>query len=628
MKERYAKMKKSFVKHMSMVLCALIAAGGVTAAAYSLGKTDSEKQLTAPAAADTASSTEDKKLSKDETVYVIAGADGSVKKIIVSDWIKNTLGTGSVNDKSELDGITNVKGDEGYTMNGDNLKVWDAAGNDIYYRGNITKDIPVSLTVTYTLDGKTVSPDELKGKNGKVTIRFDYKNMQYETVKIDGKDEKIYVPFAMLTGLLLDNDVFTNVEVSNGKYINDGDRTAVIGIALPGMAENLALTGENAELIPGYVEITADVKNFELQNTVTVATNEIFNGLDTDSLDSLDKLTESVDQLADAVRQLTDGSSKLYDGICTLLTKSETLVAGIDSLAAGAEQLKSGTGSLKTGAAALKSGTADLVSGLGDLTENNDALNGGAKKVFNTLLAAASTQLKDAELIKNDLTIENYSETLTGILNTFDAKKAAVYAQLGVTTEEQYTALVNQVKAGYAAGAVPAEKYTAVMTAAAGIDKIDGAKDSVTALKDQLDEYNTFYNGIADYTAGASKAEAGAKKLDAGAGELLTGAEKLNVGAEELYKGIITMKDGTPALVTGVTNLKNGAMQLKDGLKEFSSKGVDKLVEVAHGDVAGLVTRFKATVDVSKDYKSFSGISDEMDGNVKFVYRTDAVKAE
>lgn len=628
MKERFAKMKKSFIKHMSIVLCALIAAGGVTAAAYSLGKTDSEKQVTAPTAADTASSKEDEKLSKDETVYVLAGADGSVKKIIVSDWIKNALGTGSINDKSELDGITNVKGDEGYTMNGDNLKVWDAAGNDIYYRGNINKDIPVNLTVSYTLDGKNISAEELKGKNGKVTIRFGYENKQYETVKIDGKDEKIYVPFAMLTGVLLDNDVFTNVTVSNGKYINDGDRTAVIGIALPGMAENLALTGENAELIPSYVEITADVKNFELGNTVTVATNEIFNAIDTDNFDSLDSLTDSVDSLADAVRQLTDGSSKLYDGICTLLTKSQTLVAGIDSLAAGAEQLKAGTGSLKSGADALKSGTAELVSGLGELTDNNEALKAGSKKVFNTLLTAASTELKNSELIENDLTIENYSLTLDGVVSALDAKKAAVYAQLGVETDEQYTALVSQVKAGYAAGVVPAEKYTAVMTAAAGVDKINEGKTSVTGLKTQLDEYNTFYIGIKDYTDGASKAEAGAKKLDDGAGELVTGAKKLDAGVEELYKGIITMKDGTPALVTGVTELKNGAMQLKDGLKEFSSKGVDKLVEAAHGDVAGLVTRFKATVDVSKDYKSFSGITDEMDGNVKFIYRTDAVKAE
>ena len=278
-------MKRSFIKHLSIALCALIAAGGVTAAAYSLGKNGTESNVTAPVASDNATEKEDKKPAKDETVYVIAGADGSVKKIIVSDWIKNALGSSSLTDKSELGDVTNVKGDESYTMNGDNLRVWDAAGNDIYYRGNIDKDIPVKLSVSYTLDGKAISAADIAGKSGKVTIRFDYENRQYETVSIDGKEEKIYVPFAMLTGILLDNDNFTNVEVSNGKYINDGDRTAVVGIALPGMAENLALKGENAEVIPDYVEIKADVKNFELQNTVTIATNEIFNGIDTDKID-------------------------------------------------------------------------------------------------------------------------------------------------------------------------------------------------------------------------------------------------------------------------------------------------------------------------------------------------------
>ena len=621
-------MKRSFIKHLSIALCALIAAGGVTAAAYSLGKNGTESNVTAPVAADNATEKEDKKPAKDETVYVIAGADGSVKKIIVSDWIKNALGSSSLTDKSGLGDVTNVKGDESYTMNGDNLRVWDAAGNDIYYRGNIDKDIPVKLSVSYTLDGKAISAADIAGKSGKVTIRFDYENRQYETVSIDGKEEKIYVPFAMLTGILLDNDNFTNVEVSNGKYINDGDRTAVVGIALPGMAENLALKGENAEVIPDYVEIKADVKNFELQNTVTIATNEVFNGIDTDKIDSLDALTDSVDQLADAVRQLTDGSSRLYDGLCTLLEKSNTLVAGIDKLAAGAEQLKNGTAGLVTGTETLKAGTAELVSGLGELTSNNDALNEGAKKVFNTLLSAASAQLKEAELIENDLTIENYSATLTAVLGTLDAKKAGIYAQLGVTTDEQFSTTVETVKAGYAAGVVPVEKYNAVMTAAAGVEQIKGAKASISGLKGQLDEYNEFYKGIADYTAGASKAEAGAKQLDAGAGELAAGAGKLDAGVNELYNGIITMKDGAPALITGVTELKNGAMQLSSGLKEFSSKGVDKLVEAVDGDVAELVTRFKATVEVSKDYKSFSGISDEMDGNVKFIYRTDAVKAE
>ena len=259
--------------------------------------------------------------------------------------------------------MENVKGNETYTMNGDNMRVWDAQGNDIYYQGSIEKELPVNLSVSYTLDGKKVSPSELAGKSGHVVIRFDYQNNQYETVEIDGKTEKIYVPFAMLTGMLLDSDVFTNVAVSNGKLINDGDHIAVIGIAFPGLEDNLAIDKEDFE-IPDYVEISADVKNFEMSMTMTIATNELFNKVDANNLDSIDSLTDSLDELTDAMDQLMDGSSQLYDGLCTLLDKSGELVAGIDKLAAGAKELKDGAGDLDAGVAQLQGGAAELYAGL------------------------------------------------------------------------------------------------------------------------------------------------------------------------------------------------------------------------------------------------------------------------
>ena len=229
-------------KVVALILCAAIMLGGsiglVAYAVDSGNKTENEKNNTLNSATG-ASNEKDDKIIKDETVYVLAGADGKVEKIIVSDWIKNALNSSSVSDKSELSDIENVKGDETYTVNGDNMKVWDAKGNDIYYRGNIQKELPVGITVSYKLDGKTVSASELAGKSGKVTIRFDYRNNQYRTVEIDGKEEKIYVPFVMLTGILLDNDVFYNVEVSNGKLVSDGDRSFAVGFALPGMQSNL-----------------------------------------------------------------------------------------------------------------------------------------------------------------------------------------------------------------------------------------------------------------------------------------------------------------------------------------------------------------------------------------------------
>ena len=199
-------MKKPVVKVVSLTLCALLGLSGLGGAAYALNAAgDSAPADSAPA--ETATKTTPaggEKNVKDETVYVLAHADGSVEKIIVSDWVKNTQGGDLIDDVTRLSDIENVKGDETYTLGGNDACVWDARGNDIYYQGSINQELPVSVAVSYTLDGAAISPEELAGKSGKVAIRFDYANNQYETVSVNGKQEKIYVPFAMLTGVLLD----------------------------------------------------------------------------------------------------------------------------------------------------------------------------------------------------------------------------------------------------------------------------------------------------------------------------------------------------------------------------------------------------------------------------------------
>ena len=140
---------------------------------------------------------------KEETVYVIAGADGSSQKVIVSDWLKNGLGDDSLTDITDLSDIKNVKGDETFAQSGSNL-TWDAAGNDIYYQGTSTKKLPVEVKITYTLDGAEVNPDSLAGKSGHVVIRFDYTNNEKTTATIDGKQEEIYIPFLAMSGMMLD----------------------------------------------------------------------------------------------------------------------------------------------------------------------------------------------------------------------------------------------------------------------------------------------------------------------------------------------------------------------------------------------------------------------------------------
>lgn len=727
-------MNKKVTKIIAICLCAALCLGG---AGVAFAQTGSKQESAQPTAAQKAADLQ-QKISKDETVYVLAGADGSVQKIIVSDWLKNELGSASLTDKSGLSNIENVKGDESYSINGDNMTVWDAQGNDIYYQGDIQKELPVGLTVRYTLNGKAVSPEQLKGQSGKVTIRFDYENSQYETVQINGQNQRIYVPFAMLTGMILDNDTFRNVTVTNGKLVNDGDRTVVVGLAFPGLQENLNLSRDQLS-IPSSVEITADVTDFSLGMTVTLACNDLFSQLGDVDLGSLDA-AGSLNKLTDAMDQLLNGSSALYDGLTTLLDKSGELAAGVEELAQGAAAIKAGADSLDEGAAELKAGLADLSEGLNKLSANSAALNGGAEQVFNSLLETATAQIRAKGLTVPDLTIENYAEELNKLIKSLDETTvyenaltqvtAAVEKQRPLITQKVTAAVRQEVEAkvtaavkteattaaqaqvaenvirtatrmtkkdydaAVAAGQIPQATQDAVNAAIQAqlsdpdvqkqinaaveaqmasetvknaikaqtdaqmqTEKVQAAisqnvelqvkkavaenmasdevqkqlqaasegSKTLIALKASLDDYNAFYLGLLDYTAGVDEAAEGSNELYAGAGDLKDGTAELRAGAAKLYAGVLQLKDGTPALVSGVTQLKDGAMQLSEGLQQLNKEGIQKLTKLLQDDLGDLTARVQATIDVSRDYRSFSGISDDASGQVKFIYRTDEI---
>ena len=169
---------------------------------------------------------------KEETVYVLADADGTANDVTVSTWLKNADGSEGLNDKTNLSDIENVKGYEGYKDNGDGTITWAANGSDIYYQGKSSEKLPVDVKITYKLDGEEIEPSELAGKSGKVTIRFDYTNNTKQTVKAGSKNSEVISPFVMLSGMILPVDKFSNVQVENGKVISEGSNQIVVGYAV------------------------------------------------------------------------------------------------------------------------------------------------------------------------------------------------------------------------------------------------------------------------------------------------------------------------------------------------------------------------------------------------------------
>lgn len=655
--------------------------------------------------------------TKDETVYVLANAEGEAKRVIVSDWLTNPDGEKDLADATTLKDAKAVKG-SAFLKDG----VWyNADGADVYYQGDAEDALPVNLTVSYTLDGEAKTAAEMTGKSGRVTIR----------VACDVKETKdgVKVPFAALTAALLDNDVFTNIEVTNGKFLDDGDRTVVVGWALPGLQETLKLDAETVTL-PEYVEISADAKNFEAPTTLTVVTNELFSAVDVDSIDATE-LTENINKLKDGMAQLKDGASRLADGVSALKDGAKTLADGATELKNGAEALKEGANplgdgvsQLNDGATALETGSAQLTEGLNTLTANNEALASGATKLFETVLGIANTQLSAAMENAPTLTIENYEETLTALLDACSEagidkqlhdQVEAVVNQNRAKIEEAVTAKVQETvaaqveeavrenvtaqvlaamdmtpdtyKAAVESGALTDAQKNQIAAAvdaqmksqevkavlaqqteqtmgsdeikatieqnvneqvealtqqnmaskdvqarrAAALEQGQAAAASLTALKAQLDDYRTFYDGLNAYLAGTAQAANGASELKTGAAQLAAGTEELNgkvpallEGIGSLSNGMNTLTENLPSLTDGVQQLLDGANELKDGLNTFDEEGVSKLVSLVEDDLADMLDRVKAALNAANAYTTYTSLGENMTGRVRFVWRTDA----
>lgn len=655
--------------------------------------------------------------TKDETVYVLANAEGEAKRVIVSDWLTNPDGEKDLADATTLKDAKAVKG-SAFLKDG----VWyNADGADVYYQGDAEDALPVNLTVSYTLDGEAKTAAEMTGKSGRVTIR----------VACDVKETKdgVKVPFAALTAALLDNDVFTNIEVTNGRFLDDGDRTVVVGWALPGLQETLKLDAETVTL-PEYVEISAEAKNFEAPTTLTVVTNELFSAVDVDSIDATE-LTENINRLKDGMAQLKDGASRLADGVSALKDGAKTLADGATELKNGAEALKEsanplgdGVSQLNDGATALETGSAQLTEGLNTLTANNEALASGATKLFETVLGIANTQLSAAMENAPTLTIENYEETLTALLdacseagidkqlhdqveavvNQNRAKieeavtakvRETVAAQVEEAVRENVTAQVlaamdmtpDTYKAAVESGALTDAQKNQIAAAvdaqmksqevkavlaqqteqtmgsdeikatieqnvneqvealtqqnmaskdvqakrAAALEQGQAAAASLTALKAQLDDYRTFYDGLNAYLAGTAQAANGASELKTGAAQLTAGTEELNgkvpallEGIGSLSNGMNTLTENLPSLTDGVQQLLDGANELKDGLNTFDEEGVSKLVSLVEDDLADMLDRVKAALNAANAYTTYTSLGENMTGRVRFVWRTDA----
>ncbi len=624
------------------------------------------------------------KISKDESVYVNADESGATTKITVSNWLKNAGINGTINDESDLKDIQNVKGDETFTQNGDDVQ-WSAGSNDIYYQGTTDKELPVGVEIKYELDGKEIAAKDLLGQSGKLKITVSYTNKSKSTQTINGEKQEMYTPFVMATGIILPDDKFSNVEVDDGKIINEGSNNIVVGFGMPGMAESLDLDEDAADKLPEGFTVTADVTDFSIGNTITFASPSILSDLELDDIDDLDDLENKLEKLVDSSEDLVDGSKKLSNKMGELEDKfddyqdgEKSLNKGIKDLVNGGTTLKKGVKDYTNGVDTLAKGTQSYVNGAKQITDGNQKLYEAVKD-----MPSSYKEFSDG--------LQAYTKGVDTLADTKTAKQLtdgadAVTAGIGTLNEnlgklessyDNYKLLADGLKAQAAQISDPTQKATILAYVQKLEELYQGQKASVGALVSATNKESTLKSGASQVAAGIKKVMTGAqtlsgnsatlrsadqkltssiatltasvKKLSEGSKKLSSNDRKLLAGAKKILKASKSVKSGSDKLINGANKLKkgsnklhkatgkvadgigklsDGADDLYEGMDKFDQKGIQKLNNVYEDDIKTLKTRLEKLTDMSKDYTNFSGISKGMDGKVKFVIETAEVKKD
>lgn len=584
---------------------------------------------------------------KDESVYVNADASGKVKKTTVTEWLKNTE-KGSVDDETVLEDVENVKGNEKYKEGSDDSIVWESKGKDIYYQGTTDEELPVNMSITYKLDGKEISPKDLAGKSGKLEMTINYENKFKQNVDVDGQQTEMYTPFTLATAMMLPTDEYTNVTIDNGKIVSDGDKNIVVGVAFPGLSEDLGLDSSNLDVdIPSSVTITADVTDVSVGATYTMASANLLDSIGLDDVDSFDDLDDSINKLEDATNQLVDGSKELAEGTNTLNGKSGELISGVDKLADGVTAYTDGVAGVADGANAInsnmalvKNGVSAAVEGTGKLATGVSGVQSGLNTVASGINTAIDNLNKSGENIKG---LANQTALTDKEKQQIVSNVSAGLDQAGLSKEQKDavdTAIASAVNAASDETnkkvAYAANEYSEGMSGAAS--QLSAASSALTTV-DPANPTATVAGGVAAVSAGIDELQTklgtgtadqpglttGVEALASGVSQLADGANELNQKSSTLKSGMSTLKNGGEQLVSGVGVLASGADTLASGISEYKTEAIDKLADAFGGDIGKVTSRINAMKELSEDYKSYAGIKDGMNGSTKFIIETEAV---
>lgn len=540
-------------------------------------------------------------VTKEETVYVNAAADGSKTKVTVSDWLKNAGVENVLNDQSDLTGIVNVKGDEKFEQS-NGAVTWNTNGKDIYYQGTTEKELPVGVKLTYYLDGKEMAPSELAGKSGKLKIRIDYTNNAKQTAKIDGKKEDIYSPFVMVTGMILPEEKFSNVVIDNGKVISDGARSIVLGVGMPGMRESLGLDEEEASSavedirLPESLEITADVTDFSMDSTVTVALSDLLDDLNLNDTDNLDDVMSSLDELEDAALKLVSGSKELSNGV--------------DKLGSSYAEFDEGIGTLKEGINALDTGASELSDGIQQYTKGADTLNAGIQKYMGKdgALNVQVTEYVDGvnKVVKG---VQNYTDGTVALANGIQAyiageeqiatgAKDLSALKNGLSDIQKAITKLNEAVDGK--GETSQDIYKASQELAEGTKTLNDSLQAMDSLMKQVDNMTAAGKELAAQAGTMSKTVQ--EKILAPTEKMIQSGEQMMGQLQTVSAQLAQLKEGCQAAVKQATKKVEEQANAQITAKNQQLAAAKKSAEASNVKIDTAISELNAQIAIANEH--------------------------
>lgn len=611
--------------------------------------------------------------TKDETVYTKYDSNGKAYKTIVSTHLKNDENEEILKDLSNLLNIKNTNGDETFKQDGNSL-IWNANKTDIYYQGETDKELPIDVNIKYELDGKEMSANEIVGKKGKIKVIISYTNKDEHMVNVNGKNVKMYTPFVVVAGTIIKNDNNRNINITNGKVIDDGNKTVVLGLALPGLQESLNISKDKVE-IPNTIEITMESDKFEMGSVMSYVTPKVIEKEDLSIFDEIEDLYQKVDTLSSSSKQILDGANTFKNGTETYSEKIQEFESamkqvsdGMTSANSNYSKINEGIKTLNTSSSELNAGSKQVADGISQVEANLNTVN---EKLGEILNGSQSLQDGENQIIAgidtiiaklNALPTVDNSSKITELKTLIQANQGSItkLTTANTTLQQQYDAIedvatkealkaqidgnnsmIQLLQANIQALNSTAETLTAtdsnsIQELKTGLSQV---KSGLTSLKNGTDTLTTgigvLKEGTNTLAQKTGELGAGANSLYQGTNKLVEGTSTLKTGSEEMKKGLSTLDNGgsqllsaNKQLVSGASTINEGAQKLAEGIDTFNKEGINKICDYINSNVKDIVTRVDKLSELSLQYNNFAMLEEGTNGNTKFIMIIDALKEE